>query len=181
MAVSGRSEFRDGAHEKRLAKWRILAPEQTRVLIDGALDVLVPTLEAQGFERVGFVRLDSIHPTSGREIVMERVTGDCVDEVTFNFDRFRRPRFQVQFSRRELSEPHRLIRSANLVRKSTQYYHFWGKPWWLPTRLWPVGASQRALKQVKSYLSQIRPFLESAERGPNISKPVHVTTPRSAA
>jgi hypothetical protein len=181
MAVSEGSESTAGAHEKRLAKWRNLAPAQTRVLIDGALDLLVPTLEAQGFERVGFVRLDSIHPTSGREIVMERVIGECVDEVTLNFDKFRRPRFQVQCSRRELSEPHRFIRSANLVLKSTQYYHFWGKPWWLPTQLWPDGASQRALKQVKSHLSQVRPFLESAERGPNISKPVHVTTPHSAA
>lgn len=180
MAVGRKSETAAGAHEKRLVKWRNLAPPQTRVVIDGTLENLVPALEAKGFERVDSSRLDPTHPTSGSEIVMERVAGEYVDAVTFNFEKYRRPRVQIQCARRELSEPHRFIRSANLVRKNTQYYYFWGKPWWLPTKLWPASASRHALALAKTHLGQVLRFLESGERGPNISKQVNVALPHGA-
>jgi len=181
MMVGRESATAAGAHEKRLRTWRNLAPPQTRLVIDRTVEDLVPALEAEGFKRVDFSLVDPTYPTSGSEIVMERVAGEYVDAVTFNFEKYRRPRVQIQCTRRELSEPHNLVRSANLVRKNTQYYYFWGKPWWLPTRLWPATASGRALDLAKAQLGQIPRFLESGERGPNISKQVNVTVRQGAA
>ncbi len=161
------------AHCKRLAKWRNLAPPETRLVIDCALEHLVPALEAESFERVGCSHWDATEPAAGSEILLERVAGDYVDTVTFNFEKYRRPSLQIQCARRELMEPYKLVRSANLVRRNTQYYYFWGKPWWLPARLWPASASRRSLEKAKSHLGQVSRFLASGERGPNISRSVN--------
>jgi len=164
-----------------LSNWRNLTPPQTRALIDGVLEGLVPYFEAQGFDRVDYSRIDSESPISGSEILLERIAADHVDSVTFNFEKYRSPRVQIQFARRELRPPHKFIRSANLVRRSAQYYCFWGKPWWLPTRLWSTSATHRALQQAKRCLGQATQFLESGERGSNISKQVNAQPLPSAA
>jgi hypothetical protein len=121
-----------GAHARRMQKWRNLAPAKTRLLLDAVVESLVPMLESAGFQQVEFVRQDPTSPTSGKEIVLERVSEEHIDSVVFNFDKYHRPRFQVHCSRRDLKTPNDIIRSANLVRNSSQYYHFWGKAWWLP-------------------------------------------------
>jgi hypothetical protein len=164
-----------------LSNWRNLAPPQTRSLIDGVLEALVPYFEAQGFDRVDYSRMDSDAPTSGSEIVLERIAAEHIDSVAFNFEKYHSPRVQIQFSRRYLRPPHEFIRSANLVRRSSQYYYFWGKPWWLPTRLWPASATRRVLQHAKQCLAQATQFLESGERGANISKQVDVQPQPSAA
>jgi hypothetical protein len=162
-----------GTHAQRLSNWRNLAPPQTRALIDGVLEGLVPCFEAQGFGRVDYSRIDGHSPISGSKIHLERIAADHIDSVTFNFEKYRSPRVQIQISQRELSPPHKFIRSANLVRRSSQYYCFWGKPWWLPTRLWSTSATQRALQRAKQCLGQATQFLESGERGSNISRQVN--------
>jgi hypothetical protein len=169
-----------GTHAKRLSNWRNLAPPQTRAMMDAVQKSLVPQFEAQGFGCVDYSRIDSNFPISGSEIHLERVSGDHIDSVTFNFEKYRRPRVQIHFSRRELRPPHNFIRSANLVRRSSQYYCFWGKPWWLPTRFWPASATERALVKAKQCLGQATKFLESGERGENISKPVDAQPPPSS-
>jgi len=167
-----------GAHAKKLAGWRNLAPIQTRYLVDGIVEILVPFLELQGFSRVSFERLDSSLLVSGSEIVLERIGEREIDSVTFNLEKYRKPRFQIHFSRRERNSPNNFIRSANLVRKSSQYYYFWGKPWWFPTKLWSESATRRTLAEVKSQLVQVIHFLDNAERGRNVSKAVPAPTPR---
>lgn len=166
------------AHAKKFIGWRNLAPTQTRYLVDGIVEILLPLLESQGFSRVSFERLDSSLPVSGSEIVLERIGDREIDSVTFNLEKYRRPRFQIHFSRRDRNSPNNFIRSANLVRKSSQYYHFWGKPWWFPTKLWPESATRRTLAEVQSQLVQVLHFLDNAERGRNISKAVPAPIPR---
>jgi hypothetical protein len=58
------------------------------------------------------------------------------------------------------------------VARRSQYYHFWGKPWWLPTRLWSDAGSLRTIGKVASRLEQLVRFLEHGEIGPNISRGV---------
>ena len=106
------------------------------------------------------------------EIELERWADVCVDAVTFNFDKYAAPRFQVQLSRRSSEPPHAWVRSANLVRRPSQYLHFWGKPWWLPATLWSEQASRRVVARVESLLAGALAFVDQGERGRHISRRV---------
>jgi hypothetical protein len=112
-------------------------------------------------------------PVSGREIELERARGEFVDTVTFNFDKYRRPRFQIHLARRMARPPNTFVRSCNFVANNNQYYHFWGVPWWYPTALWSASRSDRLIASVDSRLAQVDQFLESTLAGPNISKQVN--------
>jgi hypothetical protein len=169
------------AHAKRLSKWRNLAPPQTRHLVDGVTEHLVPVFEAQGFQRVDYVLMDRAAPTPASYVVLERVTGEVIDSITFNFEKYRTPRFQIHVSRRTLAPSNSFIRAANLVRKNSQYYCFWGKPWWLPTKFWSSTATQRVLEGLLPVLQQVQPFIERGDRGPNISKVVNIRVSASEA
>lgn len=136
------------------------------------VSVLVPHLESAGFERVDVHLRDPEWPVSGNELALERSVGALIDSVTFNFEKYRTPRFQVHAARRQAAAPHEFVRSCNLVARRTQYYHFWGKPWWLPTRLWPNKGSTRAVSAVLIRIDQLLRYLEAGERGPNISRAV---------
>jgi hypothetical protein len=143
-------------HEARFEKWQRLAPSSARLVGTLVASQLVPRLEAQGFQRSHSLRqVDQI--VSGRTIELERWGGDCVDTVTFNFDKCGDPRFQVQLARRSSKPPHAWVRSANLVRRPGQYLHFWGKPWWCPGSLWSEGASRRVVARVESLLPTALP------------------------
>jgi hypothetical protein len=156
--------------EARFEKWQRLAPPSTRVLSALVVSQLVPLLEARGFQRVAHSLRLLDQPVSGREIELERWGGECVDVVTFNFDKYGAPRFQVQVSRRSSEPPHTWVRSANLVRRPSQYLHFWGKPWWLPTTLWSERASRRVVARVESALPSALAFVDHGERGSHISR-----------
>lgn len=158
--------------EAPFEKWQRLAPPGTRVLSALVVSQLLPLLEARGFQRVTHRLRQPDQPVSGREIELERWAGDCVDSVCFNFDKYRAPRFQVQLSHRSSEPPHAWVRSANLVRRPSQYLHFWGKPWWLPTTLWSEQASRRVAARVASALPNALAFLDHDERGTHISKRV---------
>lgn len=131
---------------------------------------LVPMFESYGFERVNIHLCDPESPVSGSEIVLERVSGALVDSITFNFEKYRTPRFQLHASRREAAAPHQFVRSCNLVAGGSQYYHFWGKPWWLPTRFWHEYGSKRTIEAVSARSCQLIRYLETGDRGPNISR-----------
>ena len=134
---------------------------------------LLPFYLAAGFERV-FVHLrDPADAVNGREICLERSCGNEIDVVLFNFDKQRRPAFQVHLHRREIGSPHTWVRAANLVRRPSQYLHFWGKPWWLPTRYWTEHMSASTVKCVGEITDGALAFLERDERCRNISKPVN--------
>jgi len=172
MAVSSQPLPTPGAHAKRLANWRNLASPQARHLIDQVVEQLVPAIAAAGFERVEVSHMGPDQSPSGSEICFERVSGEHLDVITLNFEKHGKPRLQVHGARRELKAPHAFVRSANLVRRNSQYYYFWGKPWWLPTKLWPESITDHAVEEVKQRIGQLLVFLQSNERGQSVSKQV---------
>ena len=161
------------AQRKRFRKWQNLAHARTRFLSTQVETTLAAWFEQQGFLRVDLNLSDPQWPVRGSEIVLERVVGEQVDVVTFNFDKYRTPRFQLHAQRRVQAPPHEFVRSCNLVARRSQYYHFWGKPWWLPTRFWSDSGSLRTIGQVSPRLEQLVRFLEHGEIGPNISRGAH--------
>jgi hypothetical protein len=160
------------AHRARFRKWQNLAPPQTRFVASAVESTIVPVLESAGFERVDVHLRDPEWPVSGSELALERGDGTLIDSVTFNFEKYRTPRFQVHAARRRATAPHEFVRSCNLVARAVQYYHFWGKPWWLPTRLWTENGSKRTVGVVLTKIDQLLRYLEAGERGPNISRVV---------
>lgn len=133
---------------------------------------VVPIVESAGFKRVDIRLCDPEWQVSGSEIALERADGTLIDAITFSFEKYRTPRFQIHAARRGADAPHEFVRSCNLVARPTQYYHFWGKPWWLPTGLWSERRSRRTVGKVSMRIDQLLRYLETAERGPNISRQV---------
>jgi hypothetical protein len=167
-----------GKHHQRFREWQNLAPPATRFISAEVETRLVGLLEVKGFRRVG-TRLTSPEDTvSGGDIVLERVQGRIVDSITFNFDKRRSPHFQVQGMTRIVVAPHDFMQSASLVARSSQYHHFWGKHWWLPTLFWRNRCSTRQVDAVAARIDQLLQFLETGQRGPNIGKEVIVKPAR---
>lgn len=158
------------SHLSRFRHWQNLCPPATRFLSTAVNTELVPILESQGFVRVDISLGDPQMAVSGSEIEIERSGEGVIDCIAFNFEKYRTPRFQVHFSRRLSDETRAFVRSGNLVPRASRYYFFWGKPWWLPTRLWSDRASRRAVSSVASRLPEAVRFLETGELGPSISK-----------
>ncbi len=162
--------LRKPGQELRFEKWQRLAPISTRVLSTLVASQLVPVLESRGFQRVGYSLKQPDLITSGRELELERWVDEFVDTVTFNFDKYGAPRFQVHVSRRASEFPHNWVRAANLVRRSNQFLHFWGKPWWLPSYFWSEQASCRVVAQVQSMIPSALAFVEQGECNGSISR-----------
>jgi len=158
-------------HRERHVRWRSLTPSVTRVLSSLVNELLVPAFESRGFRYVGFHLGDANDSVSGSDIHLERQDGKYLDSVTLNFEKYKSPRFQVHLSRRSAST-HEFIHSGNLVARRTQYYHFWGKPWWLPSKFWSEAAATRTVKKIGGCLDQAVRFIEDGSRGANISKEV---------
>jgi len=156
------------AHKKRFRSWQNLAPIQTRSLSSHLNKIVIPMVEAEGYKRVDVCLQEKDCPVSGREIRLERTSGDLIDSVTFAFDKYRDPRLQIYFSRREKKSPHEWIRSARLVSRRILFHHFWGKPWWLPRKFWSDRASARTVGRLARRTNQIFRFLDEADEGPNI-------------
>jgi hypothetical protein len=139
---------------------------------------LVPILETHNFQRVDIVLGQSDWPVSGRELRLERRFEKLIDSITFNFQKYGAARVQVHCSRRAAEMPNAFVRSANLVARSDQYYHFWGKPWWLPSKFWSGNASRRTIDRIGGLLDQVLRFIETEERGANISRPTGASLDR---
>src|SRR5262245_5519708 len=142
----------------------------TRFLRSLVHERLVLAVESKGFARVKVSFTDPQWRVPGSDIELERPLDQVVDSVTFSFEKYGSPRFQIHAMRRERAAPHAFVRSASLVVRSSQYYHFWGKPWWLPTKFWSERASKRVVASLESPVQQLIHFLETGEAGPNISK-----------
>jgi len=165
-------------HREKHLRWRNLAPPRTRALSSLIYDTLVPALERRGFRYVGFELGEPADTVAGSEIHLERKGEDCIDSVRFNFEKYRSPRFQVHLSRRKAQAPHDFVRSGNLVARNYQYYHFWGKPWWIPTVLWPERAANRAIETINMRLEQAMRFIEHGVRDSSISKEITISGAR---
>lgn len=135
-------------------------------------DELLPLYLAANFERVSAHMRDPTDVVSARQICLERACDNKIDSVVFNFNKYRRPTFQVHLHRREIELPHSWVRAANLVSRTSQYLHFWGKPWWMPARYWTEQMSANTIVCVGEMTEVALAFLERGERCRNISKPV---------
>jgi len=130
-------------------------------------DQLTPVLVAAGFVQVDVDMGEESSPVAGNELQFERTRGVHIDVILVFFDKYAAPRFQVSLNQRTRSE---LLGSAHLVERPSQYYHWWGKPWWLPSRFWTEGGAKRTVRQVVESVGQGIRYLETNERGPNTSK-----------
>lgn len=157
------------SHQQRFRIWQDLAPTQTHYLT-GAIDrQLVPQMEAIGFRRVELSLGDPDSPVLGSEIELERPGDLVIDVISFNFEKYRSPRVQIHGRRRQLQKPNAILRGANLVKHSHQYYHFWGKPWWLPTAWWSDAASDKVISRLATLLPELISFLETGQSSSHIS------------
>jgi hypothetical protein len=157
-------------HDKRMQRWRSRVPGSTRLLSELLTSNFVPIVEAAGFERVDCALGLPDRPVEGSELRFERKTGDYLDVVYVFFDKYSAPRFQITFSRRTDPDRQDVVRSGNLVRRSSEYYHEWGKPRWLPEALWSRRRARQCVDTVAASISQAFHFLETGERGPRISR-----------
>jgi hypothetical protein len=167
-----------GKHDKRLQLWQSRVSEQTRLLSELLTTKLVPVVEAAGFKKVDCALGLPARPVEGSELRFERETGGHLDVVYVFFDKDSAPRFQIVFSRRAPQDRDEFVRSGKLVKRSSEYYHEWGKPRWLPGALWSGGRARRSVDTVVENIPQAFRFLETGERGSKISRAVSGTLAR---
>ena len=146
-------------HEKRFSTWSNLGGSSMRALVNLVEEQLVPAYLAVGFGRTSVYMNDPTDRVSGREIHLERQGTGEVQFVTFNFDKYRRPAFQVHIGCRSTTSDRAWIRSANVVKRRGQLPHFWGKPRWLPMQLWTEGMSSRVIDQLAAKTAEVLVFL----------------------
>lgn len=160
------------SHKLRHTNWRKLGGK-TVIELAGLVDErLTPPFLDAGFLWVDVHGWDKSFPVSGRQIQLERRSGNSVQGVTISFDKYYRPAFQVHLMLWAADPPHERVRIADVVRRPRQFYCFWGKPWWVPARLWSARAMEKVVKQVAGHIGQSIAFLEQGERGPNISRSI---------
>jgi hypothetical protein len=159
-----------GKHAQRFKRWKERAAPCTRVLAEEIISRWVPAIEARGFDSVDCILGKPDSPVEGRDIQFERWSDGYIDVIHLFFDKYSSPRFQISFARRELSSPNRIIRASHLVRRSSEYYHEWGKARWLPAALWSQRQSAATVDAVLKATEQIFTFLETGEVGPNIGR-----------
>ena len=121
---------------------------------------IVPFFIKSGFSWISVSYHDPEWVVSGNEIDLERINDESVDTLSISFNKYCSPTFQLSLIRRNKIKGNEFIRSARLVASGSEYYHFWCKPWYWPTKLWPNALSAREVKKVKSKLSQLVEFIE---------------------
>lgn len=159
-------------HSQKFKRWQAKVCQQTQFLSKLTEQQIIPFFESIGFQRVDICLNDSERPVAMDSIELERIINDQIDSVDVSFAKYGEPKFQIGFSRREVSKPYKFIRSGCLVKKPSQYYFFWGKPWWCPLSFWSESNSIKIIDEIMPLLPQILEFLESGVRGKNISKEV---------
>ena len=158
-------------HRRRYERWKARVAPKTQALASLVDSQLVPQFLSAGYEWVDFVLRRRDWPVNANEIELEKAGPNYIDCIDFRFAKYDLPRFQLGFSRRKIEQPNEFIRSANLVRDSSQHYHFWGKPAWVPTNLWPESNCLKTIEQVSPLIDQVLEFLDRDIRGPNVSRP----------
>lgn len=148
-------------HERRFSNWSKLGGGPLRALANLVEEQLVPAYLCAGFHRTAIYMNDPEDVVSGREIHLERRGDGEIQFVTFNFDKHRRPAFQVHIGCRKTTSNRAWTRSANVVKRRGQFLHFWGKPSWLPVQWWTEGMSARVINRLAATTPEVLAFLES--------------------
>lgn len=159
-------------HKARFERWKKRLNRQAQYLCEVIEARLVPLIESYGFSQVEICLQNSDDLVAANEIRLEKVVGDKIDSIYIFFDKYGRAKFQIAFNRKNLNLPNEFVPSRHLVKSSSQYYFWWGKPWWFPMSFWSESNSIKTIDEIMSLLPQILEFLESGTRGKNISKEV---------
>jgi hypothetical protein len=158
-------------HRKRFERWQARCGPQTRLLSKLVDEELVPVFIQASFATVDVAFRQADQTVNADEICLERAESNFFDTINISFSKRDRPNFQLGCSRRQSIPPNEFIRSCHLVKRSNQFYYFWGKPWWWPTALWSESQARGTVNKVKRVMEQLIVFVETGERGPNISRP----------
>lgn len=161
-------------HRSKFKRWQSSCPAATRFLSEEVERRFVPLCEQRGYKWVDVWLDKEDMPVSRDEIILQKCIEHYIEYIYIAFDKYLAPRFQVLCARRSDSPGNEFIWSGNLVAKKNEYYHFWGKPWWVPLSMWSDANSSNIISKVVEISPQIFTFLESGERGDNIGKSVHV-------
>ena len=159
-----------GFPQAKRANWLRMTPPPTRRLADAISASFLPPLTDAGFLEVACWYGDRELTVSGREIRLERPANGMIDSVHIAFDKYRSPRLQISVARRDPKNPIHAVRGANITKSPRKYYSWWGKPWWLSTRLWSEQSSAQVAEQLVDITPQILAFLERGQRGANIGR-----------
>lgn len=164
---------RNSPHKGRFTRWCRLGGEPLITLAVLVEERVVSAMTQDGFVRAERSWTDPEWPVGAGEIVLIREVGEDTQEFAVNFDKYHRPAFQLHLHRRNTATPHEWVRSASLVAQPSQYFYFWGKPWWLPRRFWSKSMSERTVTRVVDRLGEAKAFLDHGLRGRCISRPIN--------
>jgi|GEM_PF-4743855 len=141
-----------------------------RALANLVEEQLVPAYLAAGFHRAAIYMNDPMEVVSGREVHLERQENGVIQFVTLNFDKYRRPAFQMHIGCRGTNSNRTWIRSANVVKRRGQLLHSWGKPIWLPVQWWTEGMSSRVINRLVAMTPEVLAFLEGGQPSRRLSE-----------
>jgi hypothetical protein len=156
-------------HADRFARWCRLGGPRLQLLADQVETTLLPFWLSAGFLRCDTYPGES-EPVSAQEIVLARLSDDQISCVTFIFDKYHRPAFQVNLLRGKIAPPHQIMIVGNLVARPSRHLQFWGKPWWWPTSLWPALMTRKQVARVAARQADALVFMETGVRSRAISK-----------
>jgi hypothetical protein len=134
--------------------------------------MLVPKAMAAGYEICDVFFDDPKDRAAANEIHLERRRNDFVDFITFSFAKYGRSRFQVHFGKRQIANEARYRLKGNLVCRPEEYYHWWGKQWWMPSVGWSDKRAENTVKMAAKKLDYAFLFLDSGERNSAISRQI---------
>src|SRR5262245_26251191 len=140
-------------HLKKFHRWKSRAPRETRVLADLVENIIIPKVVARSYEIKDFYFNDPEDRAIANEIHLERYVGDIALSITFSFAKYSRPKFQVHMMKRRVVKPFEYLLRGSLVCQPTQYYKWWGKPWWMPYVMWSDKRAESVVKVVGEKLN----------------------------
>jgi hypothetical protein len=159
-------------HKARFERWKNRLNVKTKYLCELIENQLVPLIHSYGFKQVEVSLLKDDDLVAANEIRMERIVNDNIDSIYIFFDKYERAKFQIGFNRKSIKLLNEFVPTRHLVKDPSQYYFWWGKPWWYPLSFWGESNSKKTIDEIMPLLPQILEFLESGNRGKNISMEV---------
>jgi len=159
-------------YKKKRVSWKLSIPKDTLKLAELIDDILVPLFIIEGFELVAFCLGDEKNLVQGNELRLEKLYEDRICSISIFFDKYNDARFQISMIKNESTGNKKIIDSAHLVSKCGEYFHFWGRPWWIPSFMWSKDSVKNAVEEIVKYTPQIMDYFNYDRRGEKISKKV---------
>jgi hypothetical protein len=154
---------------KAFQRWQSRVPEETRFLSQLVIERILPEFIKLGFKPVTTELGQKNDRVAASEIRLERSIGEYIDGAHFYFAKYDDPAFLLKLSRQTGPSVDEVVHIGNVIEKAGQYHYEWGKQSLMPRFLWTKGAAERAVSKIVPLLDQCFRFIETGERGPNIS------------